>query len=92
MGTSMNQEKLQAMAEELAKDIRTPDDLSQLSAYLTKLTVEAALKGEMNHHLGYDKNDSTGHHSGNSRNGYSSKRLIGDHGHINIQTPRDRNG
>ena len=87
----MNQEKLQAMAEELAKDIRTPDDLSQLSAYLTKLTVEAALKGEMNHHLGYDKNDSTGHHSGNSRNGYSSKRLIGDHGHINIQTPRDRN-
>ncbi|MCJ8297202.1 MAG: IS256 family transposase [Psychrobium sp.] len=87
----MDNKKLQAMAEELAKDIRTPDDLSQLSAYLTKLTVEAALKGEMNHHLGYDKNDSTGHHSGNSRNGYSSKRLIGDHGHINIQTPRDRN-
>lgn len=87
----MDSKKLQAMAEELAKDIRTPDDLSQLSAYLTKLTVEAALKGEMNHHLGYDKNDSTGHHSGNSRNGYSSKRLIGDHGHINIQTPRDRN-
>ena len=45
----MNTEKLQAIAEELAKDIRTPDDLSQLSAYLTKLTVEASLKGEMNH-------------------------------------------
>jgi putative transposase len=87
----MDKKKLQAMAEELAKDIRTPDDLSQLSAYLTKLTVEAALKGEMNHHLGYDKNDSTGHNSGNNRNGHSSKRLIGDHGQIDIQTPRDRN-
>ena len=49
----MDHKKLQAMAEELAKDLKTPDDLSQLSAFLTKLTVEAALKGEMNHHLGY---------------------------------------
>ena len=87
----MDQKKLQAMAEELAKDVKTPEDLSQLSAFLTKLTVEAALKGEMNHHLGYDKSDPTGHHSGNSRNGYSSKKLIGDHGEIDLQTPRDRN-
>jgi putative transposase len=40
----MNKKKLQAMAEELAKDLKTPEDLSQLSAFLTKLTVEAALK------------------------------------------------
>ena len=87
----MDHKKLQAMAEELAKDVKTPDDLNQLSAFLTKLTVEAALKGEMNHHLGYDKNNPTGHNSGNSRNGYSSKKLIGDHGEIDLQTPRDRN-
>ena len=87
----MNKQKLQAMAEELAKDVKTPEDLSQLSAFLTKLTVEAALKGEMNHHLGYGKNDPEGHHSGNSRNGHSSKILKGDHGEIEIQTPRDRN-
>ena len=87
----MDNKKLQAMAEELAKDVKTPEELSQLSAFLTKLTVEAALKGEMNHHLGYGKSDPTGHHSGNSRNGYSSKRLIGEHGDIDIQTPRDRN-
>lgn len=80
------------MAEELAKDLKTPEDLSQLSAFLTKLTVEAALKGEMNHFLGYDKNDTTGHHSGNSRNGFSSKTLKGTHGEIELQTPRDRNG
>ena len=78
----MNKQKLQAMAEELAKDVKTPEDLSQLSAFLTKLTVEAALKGEMDHHLGYDKNDPDGHHSGNSHNGYSSQKLKGDHGEI----------
>lgn len=87
----MDQTKLQALAEELAKDLKTPEDLSTLSAQLTKLTVEAALKAEMNHHLGYDKNDPTGHHSGNSRNGYSVKTLKGDHGEIDLQTPRDRN-
>ncbi len=88
----MNQKKLQALAEELAKDLKTPEDLSALSAQLTKITVEAALKAEMNHHLGYDKSDPEGHHTGNSRNGYSAKTLKGDHGEIELQTPRDRNG
>jgi putative transposase len=87
----MDHKKLQAMAEELAKDVKTPDDLNQLSTFLTKLTVEAALKGEMNYHLGYDKSEASGHNSGNSRNGYSSKKLKGDHGEIDLQTPRDRN-
>ncbi len=85
MSTVMNHEKLQTMAEKLAKDLKTPEDLSQFSAFLTKLTVEAALKGEMNHHLGYGKSDPTGHHSGNSRNGrngYSPKRLIALSGYL----------
>ena len=88
----MDQEKLQAMAEELAKGLKTPEDLNKLSAFLTKLTVEAALKGEMNHHLGYEKSASIGRHSGNSRNGSSSKTLKGNHGEIELHTPRDRNG
>ena len=49
----MNHEKFQTMAEELDKDLKTPEDLSQLiSTFLTKLTVEAALKDEMNNFLG----------------------------------------
>jgi putative transposase len=48
MSRTMNQKKLQALAEELAKDLKTPEDLSALSAQLTKITVEAALKAEMN--------------------------------------------
>ena len=52
----MDQKKLQAMALELAKGIKTPQDLSALSAHLTKLTVEAALTGELDHHhLGFGK-------------------------------------
>jgi len=43
-------------------------------------------------HFGYDKNDLTGHHNGNSRNGYSSKTLKSDQGKVDLQTPRDRNG
>ena len=33
MSNLMNSKKLQAMAEELAKDLKTPEDLSQLSAF-----------------------------------------------------------
>ncbi len=88
----MNKEKMQALANELAKDIKTPDDLSQLSAMLTKMTVEAALKSEMSFHLGYDKNQPVESNNGNNRNGYSTKILKGDHGEIELQTPRDRDG
>ena len=44
MSNLMNSKKLQAMAEELAKDLKTPEDLSQLSAVLTKLTVGAPIE------------------------------------------------
>jgi len=86
------QEKLQAMAEELAKDIHTEDDIADLSRALLKLTVETALKAEMDEHLGYKKHDLAGRNSGNNRNGYSAKTLKGDSGEVEIETPRDRNG
>jgi len=88
----MNKEKMQTLADELAKEVRTPDDLSQLSAMLTKMTVEAALKSEMSFHLGYDKSQPLEPNGGNSRNGYSTKILKGDHGEFELQTPRDRDG
>jgi transposase-like protein len=89
MGITMNEKKLKALANELAKDLKTPEDLSVLTAQLTKITVEAALNAERDHHLGYTQYQ--GRHTGNSRNGYSAKTLKGDHGSIEIATPRDRN-
>ena len=88
----MKEEKLRALAEELAKDIKSEKDLGELSKQLMKLTVETALNAEMDHHLGYSKHAKEGHNSGNNRNGYSSKTLKGQHGEVLIDTPRDRNG
>ena len=42
--------------------------------------------------LGYEKHDPVGHNSGNSRNGVTKKKLKGDFGELEIETPRDRNG
>jgi putative transposase len=88
---STQEEKLKALASELAKDIKTGEDLSALSSQLVKLTVEAALGAEMERHLGYPKHSPDGHNSGNSRNGSTPKTLKGDHGEVRIETPRDRN-
>jgi putative transposase len=44
----------------------------------------------MTEHLGYAKHDSAGNNSGNSRNGKSKKKLKGDFGEIDLETPRDR--
>jgi transposase-like protein len=86
------EKKLKELAGELAKDIKTGEDLSSLSARLMKLTVEAALGAEMEDHLGYSRHSREGHHTGNSRNGATPKTLKGDHGEVRIETPRDRNG
>jgi putative transposase len=57
---------------------------------LTKAILERALDAEMTEHLGYEKHDPAGYKSGNSRNGKSSKKLKGDFGEIELETPRDR--
>ena len=53
--------------------------------------MERALGAELSEHLGYEKGDAAGRGSGNSRNGYSNKTVIGDDGAIEIAVPR-RNG
>ena len=91
MGKQMDQDKLKALAAELAKDIKSEKDLGTLTQQLIKLTVETALNAEMDEHLGYEKHAPQGRGTGNNRNGYSIKRLKGQHGEVTIQAPRDRN-
>ena len=59
---------------------------------LRKRVVEAMLDGEMTSHLGYEPHDPTGKGSGNSRNGYSSKKVQSKDGELDLEVPRDRNG
>lgn len=51
MGKQMDQDKLKALAAELAKDIKSEKDLGTLTQQLIKLTVETALNAEMDEHL-----------------------------------------
>jgi transposase-like protein len=66
-------------------------DTKQLFQKLVKDTLEAFLELELEEHLGYAKHDPEGRGSGNSRNGATPKRVRGDFGEIDIETPRDRN-
>lgn len=84
----MDKKALEAFAREAAKSIKTPSDLDDFRKMLTKVTVETALNAELDDHLGYEKHSPT--NDSNSRNGYSSKRLITDDGEIQLEIPRDR--
>jgi putative transposase len=80
--------------DELIKDYKKPEDLigeSGLLKQLTKALMERALSAELTHHLGYEKHDPAGYHSGNSRNGATAKTVKGEFGEITVETPRDRN-
>ena len=86
----MDEKQLQALANELAKNLKTPEDLSQFDRLLKKLSVEAALNAEMTRHPGYEKNQPKP--GTNSRNGYSTKTIITGDGPLELRTPRDRDG
>ena len=81
--------------DELIKGYEKPEDLigeTGLLKQLTKALIERAMSAELTHHLGYEKHDPAGYHSGNSRNGTSPKTVKGEFGEIVVETPRDRNG
>lgn len=79
----------------LAEHGHRPEDLggeNGLLKQLTKALLERAMSAELTDHLGYEKHDPVGYNSGNSRNGKSRKKLTGDFGEMELETPRDRNG
>ena len=49
----MKKQELKAFAREVAKSIKTEEDLNEFSQMLTRVTVEAALNAELDDHLGY---------------------------------------
>ncbi len=57
---------------------------------LVKTAFQSLLNAEMEEHLGYDKHAPEGRNSGNSRNGKGRKKVRGDFGEVEIETPRDR--
>jgi putative transposase len=59
---------------------------------MIKAVLERGLAAELTDHLGYEKGDSAGSGSGNSRNGSTPKTLLTEVGPVEMDTPRDRAG
>ena len=76
----------------LSEECQSLRDVQEMLKNLFKGTIEAMLEGEMDEHLGYEKNSVTGNNSGNSRNGYGRKTIKSELGETEIRIPRDRNG
>lgn len=84
----MNKTQLLALASELSQSISSQKDLADFQKELKKLTIEAALKGELDDHLGYEKHKTSS--AKNYRNGTSSKTVITEDGELMLDIPRDR--
>jgi len=67
---------------------KSGEELNDFLKQLQKRGIEKMLEGELNDHLGYDKNQKSD--NPNARNGYSEKKVRTSMGESNIQVPRDR--
>ena len=76
------------LADKLASNLKTPQDVSEMTTMLAKVAMERILEIEMEEHLGEKKNGQRP--SGNSRNGYTQKTLKTDNAEIELEIPRDR--
>jgi putative transposase len=63
-----------------------------LLAQLTQRLVERALEVELTDHVGYERHQEPPGGTGNTRNGRTPKTLSTEHGPVQINTPRDRDG
>ena len=73
-------------------NIKTMDDIHNFVKMLTAEAIQVALDAELENELGYSKYDYKNKHTDNCRNGYSTKRVQGSMGEVDINIPRDRNG
>lgn len=83
------------LLDQLLAHYQKPEDLIGADGILKQLTkklVERALDAEMTHHLGHDRHQPVVNPVGNTRNGFSRKKLKGEFGELPIEVPRDRHG
>src|SRR5207249_3218065 len=81
--------------DELLAGARTEEEIvgpGGLLGQLTKRLVERALEVELTDHLGFERHQEPPGGAGNTRNGSTPKTLGTEHGPVEIDTPRDRDG
>lgn len=82
----------EVLSKEFISQFKTEADVSKFLKQLHAQVLEKMLEGEMDDHLGYEKNSMAGNNTGNSRNGSYPKKIHTGHGESVISIPRDRNG
>src|SRR5260370_2153606 len=79
--------------DQLLAGYKKPEEIigeNGLLKQLTKAILERAMQAELSDHLGFEKHDPAGHHSGNTRNGVGRKILKGDFAELELETRRAR--
>lgn len=74
--------------DDFFKQFKNGEELNTFLKSLQKRGIEKILEGELDSHLGYDKNELSTNK--NARNGYSKKKIRTSYGESEIQVPRDR--
>lgn len=85
-------------AEEVVRELgkaKSIDDFYGKDGIFSRLfskTIEEMLEAELTTELGYERYEAEGRNSGNSRNGYYTRKMRTSGGDAEIKVPRDRNG
>ena len=74
--------------DDFLKQFKSSAELNDFLSDLQKRGIEKMLEGELDAHLGYEKNQKSA--NANSRNGYSHKNIRTSYGESQIRVPRDR--
>lgn len=83
----------ESIPKDFFKKFKNKEEFHSFFNNLFKQGVEEMLKAELETHLGYEKHSKQGYGSGNSRNGFYSKKVKTDNlGDLVLNIPRDRNG
>jgi putative transposase len=81
--------------DELLAGAQTEQELAGpggLLAQLTRRLVQRAMEVELTDHVGYEPHQEPAGGTQNTRNGTTPKTLITEHGRVDIDAPRDRDG
>lgn len=76
------------ISDDFLKQFKTGKELNDFLALIQKRGIEKMLEGELDGHLGYNKNEQT--NNDNARNGYGKKKIKTQYGESEIKVPRDR--
>jgi transposase-like protein len=84
----VSREQLKRFIKE--NNLKTTDDVQDMLRDLFSETLQEMLEAEMDHTLGYEKNDAKNKETDNRRNGHSHKTVRSEYGDIELEVPRDR--